>query len=134
MKVSARPRLYGILAEFDTPTAVVAAASKSHAAGYRSMDAFSPFPIEELSHAMHVKPTILPFLVLLGGLFGAISGYGLQWWASEYYYPLIVGGRPLNAWPMFIPVTFEMTILCFVDGGTRHVGSQRPADAASSTF
>jgi hypothetical protein len=106
-----RSTLYGVIAEFDTPTAVVAAARRAYEEGYRRMDAFSPYPIEELTEAIGFRHTRLPLLVLLGGVVGALTGYGLQYWASVIYYPLNVGGRPLHSWPAFIPVTFEMTIL-----------------------
>ena len=99
------------MAEFDTPTAVVAAARRAYEAGYRRMDAFTPYPIEELTEAIGFRHTKLPLLVLIGGIVGALTGYGLQYWASVIYYPLNVGGRPLHSWPSFIPVTFEMTIL-----------------------
>jgi len=105
------PTIYGVIAEFDTPTAVVAAARRAYEEGYRRMDAFTPYPIEELTEAIGIRHTRLPLLVLLGGITGALIGYGLQYWASVIYYPLNVGGRPLHSWPSFIPVTFEMTIL-----------------------
>jgi len=103
--------LYGMLAEFDDPNALVAAAHRAHHEGYRRMDAYSPFPIEELHDALGGEPTKLPLLVLLGGLFGCIGGFGLCYWASVIAYPLNVGGKPFNSWPAFIPVTFECTIL-----------------------
>jgi hypothetical protein len=106
-----RSTLYGVIAEFDTPTSVVAAARKAYDEGYRRMDAFSPYPIEELTEAIGFRHTKLPLLVLIGGIVGALTGYGLQYWASVIYYPLNVGGRPFHSWPQFIPVTFEMTIL-----------------------
>ena len=106
-----RSTIYGVIAEFDTPTAVVAAARRAYEEGYRRMDAFTPFPIEELTEAIGFRHTKLPLLVLIGGIVGALTGYGLQYWASVIYYPLNVGGRPLHSWPSFIPVTFEMTIL-----------------------
>jgi hypothetical protein len=105
-------RLYGLMAEFHEPSRIVAAARRAHAEGYRKMDAYTPFPMEELSEALgqHSRGP-LPLLVLLGGLFGAAAGFGLQYWASTIAYPLNVGGRPLNSWPSFIPVTFETTVL-----------------------
>jgi hypothetical protein len=102
---------YGLLAEFDDPTSLVAATRKARAAGYRRMDAYSPFPIEELHEALGEHHTRLPLIVLIGGLIGGIGGYALQYWASAIAYPLNVGGKPLNSWPAFIPVTFECTIL-----------------------
>ncbi|TMA80262.1 MAG: DUF3341 domain-containing protein [Deltaproteobacteria bacterium] len=107
-----RPPIYGLLAEFDTPTELVTAARKARAEGYRVMDAYSPFPIEELAEALHFHDRRLPLVVLLGGLFGGVAGYALEYWTSVIDYPLNVGGRPLHSWPAFIPVTFETTVLC----------------------
>lgn len=103
--------VYGLIAEFDDPNALVAAAYRSHDEGYRRMDAYSPFPIEELHEALGAPVTKLPLLVLVGGIVGCLGGYALQYWANAVDYPLIVGGKPFNAWPMFVPVTFECTIL-----------------------
>ncbi|HKY05988.1 MAG TPA: DUF3341 domain-containing protein [Blastocatellia bacterium] len=103
--------LYGIMAEFDNPTDVVVAARRAYEEGYRRMDAYSPYPIEELTEAIGVRHTRLPLLVLIGGLLGCIGGFGLCYWASVIYYPMNIGGRPFNSWPAFIPVTFETTIL-----------------------
>ena len=103
--------LYGILAEFDHPEDVLAAAHKTYAAGYRRMDAYSPMPIHGLSEAIGFHKTRLPLLVLIGGLTGCAAGFGLQYWSSVIEYPLNIGGRPVNSWPAFIPVTFETTIL-----------------------
>ncbi|CAN5159094.1 DUF3341 domain-containing protein [soil metagenome] len=105
------PRLYGILAEFDTPTELTHAAHAAHEAGYRRMDGYSPFPIEELPEALGKPKTRIAYVVLAGGLFGCIGGYLLQYWSSTIAYPLNIGGRPFHSWPSFIPVTFECTIL-----------------------
>ena len=102
---------YGLLAEFDDPTSLVAAAANARDAGYRCMDAYSPFPIEELHHALGSPHSRLPLIVLIGGLVGCIGGFLLQYWTMAVAYPLNVGGRPFNSWPAFIPVTFECTIL-----------------------
>jgi hypothetical protein len=104
-------RLHGLMAEFDDPGALVAAAAKARAEGYRRMDAYSPFPIEELHEAMGAHHSRLPLIVLIGGLVGCLSGFLLQYWVSTIAYPINVGGRPFNSWPAFIPVTFECTIL-----------------------
>ena len=103
--------LYGLMAEFESPTALVAAANKAREAGYRKMDAYSPIPIEELHDALGFETTKLPMLVAGGALFGALAGFGLQVWASTVAYPVNIGGRPLLSWPSFIPVTFETAIL-----------------------
>ena len=103
--------IYGLMAEFDNPTSLVTATERAHGEGYRCMDAYSPYPIEELHHALGSKPTKLPLIVLIGGLIGCIGGYALQYWSSVIAYPLNIGGKPLHSWPAFIPVTFECTIL-----------------------
>ncbi len=103
--------LYGLMAEFDEPTALVNATRRAYEQGYRQMDAYSPFPIEELSEALGIHGTAVPLIVLLGGIVGGLSGYGLQYWVSAIAYPINVGGRPFNSVPSFVPVTFELTIL-----------------------
>ena len=105
------PAIHGLMAEFETPTELVAAANRTREAGYRDMDAYSPIPIEELHHAIGFPHTRLPLLVLIGGLLGATAGFTLEWWVSAVAYPLNVGGKPFVSWPMFIPVTFECGIL-----------------------
>lgn len=102
--------LYGIMARFETPTDLLRATEAAYAAGYRKMDAYSPYPIEELSEALHFHSK-LPYLIFVGGVIGAFSGYMLQYMVAVDFYPLVVGGRPLNSWPAFIPVTFECTVL-----------------------
>jgi ActD protein len=106
-----RTPLYGIMAEFDNPTALVVAIHKARAAGYRSMDAYSPFPIEEVSEALHIHDRLLPALVLVGGILGCVGGFALATWTSAIDYPINVGGRPFFSWPSFLPVTFECTVL-----------------------
>ena len=103
--------LYGLMAEFDSPTALVEAANRARLDGYREMDAYSPIPIEELGEALGLRRTRLPRLVLLGGILGGLGGYGLQWWSQSLAYPMNIGGRPFHSWPQFIPVTFETTVL-----------------------
>jgi len=103
--------LYGLVAEFESPSTLVAAARSSREAGYRSMDAYSPFPIHELTHALELPKTKLPLLVLAGGVAGCATALLMQWFSAVVHYPINVGGRPLPSWPMFIPITFELTIL-----------------------
>jgi Protein of unknown function (DUF3341) len=76
------------------------------------MDAYTPFPVEGLIEAMPSRPTMLPYIILAGGIIGLVGGFGMQYWCLAVDYPFNVGGRPLFSWPMFIPVTFELTILC----------------------
>lgn len=106
-----RTPIYGLMAEFDTPDHVVLAARRTYEAGYRKIDAYSPFPIEELAEAIGFHRNGVPLVVLVGGLLGCFSGYLLQWWINTISYPVNIGGRPLHSWPAFIIVTFEMTIL-----------------------
>jgi len=103
--------LYGLLAEFDSPEALREAAHAAQMAGYRRIDAFTPIPIDGLSEALGHVSTSLPLVTFLGGLFGGLSGYALEYYAAVVAYPLNVGGRPLNSWPAFIPVIFETTVL-----------------------
>jgi hypothetical protein len=108
----AAPRdIYGLLAEFEDPTSLVAAASHAYQQGYRRMDAYSPFPIEELHEALGNHHSRLPLIVLIGGLVGCVGGYLLQYWTAAVAYPLNISGKPLHSWPAFVPITFETTIL-----------------------
>jgi hypothetical protein len=102
---------YGMMAEFDSPTDLVAAAEHVHHAGYQKIDAYSPFPIEGLAEAIGFPKNRVPLVTLAGGIIGGLSGYLLQYWISASSYPVNVGGKPYHSWPAFIPVTFEMTIL-----------------------
>jgi hypothetical protein len=103
--------IYGLMAEFEDPNDLVAAAHRAYHEGYRAMDAYSPLPIEELHDAIGFRHTRLPLIVLIGGIVGCVGGYLLQWWAAAVAYPINVAGKPLHSWPMFIPITFECTIL-----------------------
>jgi hypothetical protein len=106
-----RSHTYGVMAEFDTPELLIHAVEKARQAGYRRMDAYAPFPVEGLPEALGLKRNMVPFITLLGGLAGGIGGFAFQYWAAAVTYPMNIGGRPLNSWPAFIPVTFELTIL-----------------------
>lgn len=103
--------IYGLMAEFDTPTALVSAARAAREKGYRKLDAYSPFPIEELSDALHLHKNKLPLIVLIGGICGGLTGYLLQYYVTVWDFPINIGGRPLHSWPAYIIITFEMTIL-----------------------
>ena len=106
-----RDAIYGFMAEFDSATALVEAARQTSSAGYKKIDAYSPFPVEELAEAIGFHKNGVPLVVLVGGILGGLSGYLMQYWISASAYPVNVGGKPLNSWPAFIVVTFEMTIL-----------------------
>ena len=106
-----KPDIYGMMAEFDNPTALVNAARAARDKGFRKLDAYTPFPIEELSEALHLHKNKLPLIVLLGGLVGGGLGYLLQYYVTVFNFPINVAGRPLHSWPAYIVITFEMTIL-----------------------
>lgn len=108
----ARPPIYGLLAEFADANTLLAATRRAYEEGYRHMDAYSPFPVEELAEALGFHRTRLPMLVLLGGILGGAGGYLMQYYSAVESYALNVGGRPFHSWPSFIPVTFELTVLC----------------------
>ncbi len=103
--------IYGLLAEFENPEELLEAVRRARSAGYRRMDAYTPFVVEGLAEELGFHKTALPKIVLAGGLCGCAGGFLLQYWTSAVDYPLNAGGRPFNSWPAFIPVTFEMTIL-----------------------
>jgi hypothetical protein len=105
------PAIYGLMAEFDTADEIVAAAKRTHAAGYKKIDAYSPFPVEELWEAIGFHHNRVALVVLIGGILGCMTGYGLQYWVANIAYPVNVGGRPFHSVPSFIIVTFELTIL-----------------------
>ncbi|MDQ3668085.1 MAG: DUF3341 domain-containing protein [Acidobacteriota bacterium] len=100
------------MAEFDNPSNLVAAARRTYEAGYRKINGYSPYPIEELWEAIGFHHTRLPIIVLIGGVIGGLGGFFMQYYLSVFAYPLNVGGKPFNSWPAFIPITFETTILC----------------------
>jgi ActD protein len=103
--------LYGVMAELADERALVAGAERARAAGFLRIEAYAPFPVEGLAEAVGFTRSRLPLLVLLGGIVGGVGGYFLQWYSAVVSYPINVGGRPLHSWPLFIPVTFETTVL-----------------------
>ncbi|HTR81734.1 MAG TPA: DUF3341 domain-containing protein [Bacteroidota bacterium] len=105
------PPIFGLMAEFGSPEEVVQAAQRTCEQGYTRTDAYSPFPVEGLYEALGARKSRLPLLVLCGGIVGGLSGFFMQYYAAVFGYPLNIGGRPLNSWPAFIPITFELTIL-----------------------
>src|SRR3982750_718679 len=103
--------LYGIMAEFDTPTELVEAAEQVRDAGYVKTDAFTPFPLHDIDEALGIKRSVLPYLIFAGGITGLLSGLGLEYYVHVIDFPIIVGGRPHFSFPAFIPPMFELTIL-----------------------
>ncbi len=109
--MSGSPPLHGLMAEFEKHEPLIEAARRAHKAGYRRMDAYTPFPVEGLAEALGRDATAVPAIVLAGGIIGGCSGYFMEWYAMAVDYPINVAGRPLNSWPAFVPVTFELTVL-----------------------
>ena len=103
--------LYGIMAEFAEPEQLLRAARAAYQAGYRKMDAYSPYAVEGVAEAIGFTKTRVPLIVLLGGICGALTAYGMQWYSAVIDYRLNVGGRPPHSWPAFVPITFELTVL-----------------------
>lgn len=103
--------IYGVLAEFDNPTDLVHASKGAYDAGYRIMDTYTPYPLEEAAEAVGAHHNRVPLITLTGALLGMIGGYSLQYWVSVMNYPINVGGKPFHSWPAFIPVTFECAVL-----------------------
>lgn len=104
------PSLYGIVAEYDGPGQLVDAARLLHEHGFRHMEAYSPYPIRQLDDVIH-SPRRLPLMVLIGGLLGALTAWTMEYYIAAIDYPTNIGGRPLNSWPAFIVIMFELTIL-----------------------
>lgn len=103
--------IYGLMAEFDSPEEVLAAAHRTRAAGYRRIDAFTPIPVEGLAEAIGFDWTSLPIVTFIGGVLGGCAGFMMCWYANVISFPLNIGGKPYNSWPAWIPITFELTIL-----------------------
>jgi len=110
-RADVRTRLYGLLAEYKSPEALIEACQKAYARGYRQMDAYSPFPVEGLAESIGFHTNRLPLIVLIGGLLGGGGAYFMMWFSAVINYPINVGGKPLHSWPAFVPITFELTIL-----------------------
>lgn len=110
--MNADENIYGLIAEFSGGEQILCAAKTAYEHGFRKMDAFTPFPVDGLSENLGQTKSRVPFIVLIAGVCGGLGGYFMEWYANVVSYPDNIGGRPLNSWPMFIPITFELTILC----------------------
>ncbi len=103
--------IYGLMAEFEDPDALLAATRRASAEGYRKVEAYSPFPVEGLSEAAGMKRNWLPWVILVFGLMGGLGAFGMMWYATVISYPLNAGGKDLFSWPAYVPITFELTVL-----------------------
>ncbi len=105
------PAIHGLMAEFETPDAILAAARRAREGGYRNMEAYAPYAVEGLAEELGMGRSAVPFIVLVAGLVGAGAGFFMQYWSIGVNYELDVGGRPLNSWPVYIPIAFEVMVL-----------------------
>jgi hypothetical protein len=110
-KVYGAHQVYGIVAEFVTPEKLTAAAQRIAEEGYSRVEAYTPFAVDEVSEALDQKDRPVALITLAAGMLGGLAGFGMCWYAFAIYYPINVGGRPLNSWPAWIPITFELTVL-----------------------
>lgn len=106
-----RTPIFGWLAEFETPQQLLDATRAARLAGYREMDAYTPYPVEGVADELGLRRTRVPFIVLTAGIVGAVAGYLMQYWTMAIDYPILVGGKPFNSWPAFVPVAFEVAVL-----------------------
>lgn len=111
LELSPLPSIHGVMAEFNSPEELIEACEQAYAEGFRRMDAYAPMPVTGLAEAIGYKRNYVANCVLAAGICGVIFGFGLLEWISNVAYPHNVGGRPLNSWPSFIPITFECMIL-----------------------
>jgi hypothetical protein len=109
---SEEPAVYGIMAEFDDPDVLIEATQHAYDMGYRLMEAYTPFPVDGVAEALGFHRNRIPRMVFIGGLLGGLGGFFMQWFSAVVHYPINVGGRPFNSWPSFMPITFELTVLC----------------------
>jgi hypothetical protein len=109
--VKTRSLLYGFLAEFENPEALKQCIRLAREEGFQKVDAYTPFPVEGLAEELGIHHSIVPTIVFIGGMLGALTGSVMQVYSSVFDYPINIGGRPLNSWPSFVIVTFELTIL-----------------------
>jgi hypothetical protein len=109
--MNANENIFGLIAEFSNAQDVLTATKAAHESGYRKMDAFAPYPVPGLAEALGRQKTGVPAIVLAGGICGGLGGYFMQWYAMAVDYPLNISGRPLDSWPAYVPITFELTVL-----------------------
>lgn len=107
----ASPKLWGLMAEFEDEEGIVHATEQAVNAGYKRVEAYTPYPVEQIFDLLHLHKNNVALVILITGLVGCAVGFFMQYFAAAIHYPLNVGGRPFNSWPAFIPVMFECTVL-----------------------
>jgi hypothetical protein len=108
---STERQLAGVIGFYDDPTSLISATAKVRDARYHRFDAFTPFPVHGLEAAQGLKRSPLPFVTFIAGLTGFSLAFLFQYWTSAVDWPLIIGGKPFNSWPAFVPIMFELTVL-----------------------
>ena len=128
-----REGIYGLLAEFNTPSELVHATEMAHRAGYRRMECYTPYPVEEAAEALRFHKTRVPLICLIGGIMGLITGYGMEVWINVWGYPLNIRAMPLFSWPAFVipGLRVDDSVLGSL-GGFRDDCAERPSAALSS--
>jgi len=106
-----QPGCYGLMAEFGGSQEILEAVRASRGAGYRRIEAYTPFPVDGLAEALELRKSSIPLLTLIGGILGVAVGWFIQWYSAVIDYPINSGGRPLNSWPAFVPTIIELGIL-----------------------
>ena len=109
--MTAQGTIWGLMAEFHSADELLAAVRRARLAGYRQMDAHTPYAVEGLAIELGMRQSRIASIVLIGGLVGAGVGFWMQYYSLVIDYPLNVGGLPYNSWPVFVPIAFELTIL-----------------------
>jgi hypothetical protein len=104
-------RVFGLAASFDEAEELLSAVKAVRESGYQKFETYVPFPVEGLTEAMGHPPSRVPLITLIGATIGGCSAYGMMWFANVIHYPINVGGKPLNSWPAFMPITFELSVL-----------------------
>lgn len=111
MSAATSQKIYGVMAEFDSPGAVLRAAEQIRDAGYRRWDVFSPFPVHGMDTVMGLKNSLVGWVSLAGGAFMFLNIVVLIWFSNAFDYPLIVGGKPMFSVPMTFVPSYIMLIM-----------------------
>jgi hypothetical protein len=110
-ELSLQGKVFGLVAEYDSPHDLLEAVKSVRAAGFTRIDTHTPFPVHGMDKAMGLPDTKLPWVVLAGGLTGTASAIALQWWMNGYDYTFRIGGKPFISYQAYVPIGFELTVL-----------------------